>query len=214
MRKLILAAAIFLFPLLSQAAASKDQVKLVEYFLKTPTKNLNPDMVPAFLSVGSQNLPKKLREKYTAKVMELYSLRKTAEGKKEGFIRTPDDSSPQCREFRVKKGLRMYSSVFPKDLIKGKSVPEIMRMLRLGHFARLSGQYMPCLQKKTQCTEQDMVCGFTLNILSAKKGKGRRNYYFIYENDPLGVAYSLCERPGVGKNTHFFGEKPSVLCSH
>ena len=214
MRKLILAAAIFLFPLLSQAAASKDQVKLVEYFLKTPTKNLNPDLVPAFLSVGSQNLPKKLREKYTAKAMELYALKKTVEGKKEGLVRTPDDSSPQCREFRVKKGLRMYSSVFSKDLVKGKSLSGIIRMLRLGYFARLSSQYMPCIQQRTQCSQKDMVCDFTLTILSAKKGKSRHNYYFIYNNDPLGVVYSLCERPGIGKNTHFFGEKPSVLCSH
>ncbi len=214
MKKIILTTVLFLFPLLAQAAASKDQIKLVEYFLKTPTKNLNPDMVPDFLSVGEKNLPQRLRRGYVSKVMELYGLRKTAEGEKQGFVRTPDNSSSSCREFHVKKGLRMYSSVFSKDLVKGKSISEIVRMLRLGHFSRLSSQYLPCLQKRTQCTEQDMVCAFTLSVLSVKKGKGRRNYYFIYDKDPLGVIYSLCERPNVGGNTNFFGERPGVLCSH
>ncbi len=213
-KKLILTVLFFLFPAFLHAKASPDQIKLVKYFLKTPTKSLNPDLVPAFLAVGEKNLPSKFRQGYISKVMELYALRNVAEGNKQGFVRTPDDSSPSCREFHVKKGIRMYSSVFSKPLMEGHSLPEIFRLLRLGHFSRLSSDFMPCLRKKTQCSQQDMVCNFTLSVVSVKKGKSRRYYYFIYGNDPLAVVYSLCTHPGLGKNTNFFGGKPSVLCSH
>lgn len=213
-KKIILTAFFLLFPAFLHAQASSDQIKLVKYFLKTPTKNLNPDLVPDFLAVGEKNVPSKLRQGYVSKVMELYALRNVAEGNKQGFVRTPDDSAPSCREFHVKKGIRMYSSVFSKHLMKGHSFPEIVRLMRLGHFSRLSSDYMPCLRQKTKCSQQDMVCNFTLSVVSVKKGKNRRYYYFIYGNDPLAVVYSLCTHPGLGKNTNFFSEKPSVLCSH
>ncbi len=213
-RKFVLMVSLLLFPVFASARASSKQIKLVEYFLKTPTKNLNPDLVPDFLAVGEKNLPRRLRQGYVSKMMELYALRGVAQGQKEGLVRTTNDSSPSCREFHIRKGIRMYSSVFSEHLMKGRSLPEIFRLLHLARFSRLDSQYLPCVQKKTQCMQQDMVCSFTLTVVSVKKGKGRRYYYFIYGNDPLGVVYSLCERPQIGKNTNFFGEKPSVLCSH
>ena len=194
-RKFVLMVSLLLFPVFAYARASSKQIKLVDYFLKTPTKNLNPDLVPDFLAVGEKNLPRSLRQGYVSKVMELYALRDVARGKKEGLVRTPNDSSPSCREFHIRKGIRMYSSMFSKPLFQGKDIPGIIRLLHMAYFSEISSDYLPCVKKRTQCTQQDMVCDFTLTILSIKKGKRRAYRYFIYQNDPLGAVSSLCSHP-------------------
>src|SRR5437762_2883744 len=80
------------------APASTEDVKLVEAFLKTPTAELPPAAVDHFVAIEPEALPKKLRQRYKAKRLELYTLRQLAQGKKKGTLRTPEDGCQIPRE--------------------------------------------------------------------------------------------------------------------
>jgi hypothetical protein len=197
-----------------ESKADKQTIQLVKYFLKTPTAKLDPNLVPEFIAIDSLSLPKKLRNKYAAKKMELYSLRKVAAGKKEGLVRTPNDADPECKEISISKGVSLYTNTFSEATLRGMTMPGILWALNNAHFSEIDEIDMPCIAKKTQCSEHDMVCDFTLSILVMKKGKKEKRRYFLYEKDPLTQAVILCTHPNIGGNTNFFNSKPVPLCSH
>lgn len=196
------------------AFADQKTNSFVEYFLKTPTIKLDPNLIPQFLAIDPATLPQKLRTKYESKRFELYALKKTAAGQKEGFVRSPNDSDSQCKEISVRKGIRFYTSNFPEETIKGMTLPHLLLALNFAHFTEVPESILPCLRQKTQCSQQDMVCDFTLSVLAIKKGKSETLRYFLFEHDVLGQVVALCQRSGLGKNTNFFSEKPSPICSH
>lgn len=169
--------------------ADADDVKLVRLFLKLPTADLPEEAVPHFLEIDPETLPKKLREPYKGKRLELYTLKQMADNKKKGLIRSPD---PACEQVQQAKS-------------------QDIAALRLAHYEEISVQDELCLEKQTHCTERGMMCEFSLQIVDEKKKKGKLRHYFLYPGDPLAVLLIPC-RPGtkVGGNSNFFSAmKPS-----
>lgn len=214
----IFALCALLIPAQVLAATDRKTLKLVEYFLKTPTAKLNPDLVPRFLDVDPQMLPRRLRARCESKKLELYALRKVAQGKKEGFVRAPNDADPRCKEIPIDKNVNLYTSTFSEKMFKGMGVSFVLKTLNFALAEKaifeLRPSDIPCLEQKTQCSEQDMVCDFTLTILRTKKGKKATFRYFLFDKDVLEQVVALCRHPDLGGNTNFFGEKRIPICSH
>ena len=59
----------------AKPAADPDEIKLVEIFIQTPVSELPEVAIPKFLSIDSEALPKKLRKRFTAKRLELHTLK-------------------------------------------------------------------------------------------------------------------------------------------
>lgn len=166
--------------------ASPEDVKLVELFLKTSTADLPPEKVEAFLGIAPEGLPQKLRYRYRAKRLELYNLMQLAEGKKKGSFRAPAaDCSP------VNGSKETDVEVFRKTA---------------GFWAEITEDEEDYLMKRTKCTEQQLMCEFSLQIAydKNKKSSGRARYLFLHPNDPLN-ALVVEYRKKIGGNTEFFG---------
>ena len=217
MRRLIFVTLCVLATLMSSSAfASTDKktLALVDYFLATPLIKIKASLVPEFLAIDPKTLPQKLRTKYESKRLELYALKKAAAGIKEGFVRNPNTADSHCKEITLRNGVTFYTSNFPEEVIHGMTLSHLLLALNLAHFIEVPESEIPCVQQKTQCSQEDMVCDFTLSVLAVKKGKRERLRYFLFEHDVLGEVVALCRSPGLGRNTNFFSEKPNPICSH
>lgn len=185
---------LFLFLILASgthaARLDADTLAMVEAFLKVPTASLPPDSIERFISLESADLPKKLRRPYEAKKLELLTLRNIARSKKKGLLRTPEAG---C-------------SAPPENQGRQAGV------LKLAGFQEISEEEKLFLEKETSCTEQELVCEFSLTVVVEKKGKQKRWRYFLHENDPV-FALVAQFRAGPRKGgTNFFGlSKPSCL---
>jgi hypothetical protein len=184
---LALSAAAFLVaaPVLAadKSKADADEIKLVETFLKLPTDELPDAGVAKFVSIDPDTLPKKLRPRFVAKRLELYTLKQMADNKKRGLLRSPE---PSCE---------MVQNAKSTD----------MRALRMAGYAEISGDDERCLMKETQCTERGLMCEFSLQIVDEVVKGEKLRHYFLYPNDPLSTLLIPC-RPGskVGGNNEFF----------
>ncbi len=179
----------------SPKKATADQVKIVEFFIKTPVSQLPPDRVDDFMAVDVQTLPVKLREPYKARQLELYTLKHLAANNKKGLIRMPEKS---C--------------AIPDEAKSDKS-----GIMRAAGFMEIKEDEEQMLLEKTQCTERDLMCESSLQIVVErvpKTNKVKRRRYFLYTTDPL-TALVAGYRSGknVGGNTNFFS-KAAMLCSH
>jgi hypothetical protein len=179
----------------TQAAEKTHEQKLVEYFVNTPINELPPENVDEFMAVDAQKLPAKLRPKFEARKLELQTLKQLAANKKKGTIRTPEKNCAVPDEAK---------SNDPKSL-------------GIAGFEEITDSEEHCVMEKTQCTERDMLCEFSLQIVVQRHPKthkvvGRR--LFLYPTDPLMALVGACRsKNGAGGNTNFFGSA-SVLCSH
>jgi hypothetical protein len=181
-------------PALSAAAGKADAetVKKVESFLKRPTAELPPDRIDEFVAIDPESLPKKLQVPFKAKRLELFTLKQMAEGKKKGLIRTPDE---HCE--------------VPREAKSGDA-----RVLLMAGYEEITGEEVGCITERTKCTEMDMLCEFSLQILVERVGKKkeRSSRFFLHEKDPLMAVVAGC-RSASGGNTHFFG-RGGPVCSH
>ncbi len=177
-----------------KAAADKDKVAMVEYFLKTPVADLPSDHIDEFIAIDPEILPKKLRKKFAGKKFELLTFKRLAEGKKKGTIRSPE---ADCDT--------------PKD---NKSSD--IEILKLAGYEELFDDDLICVEKETKCTPHDLACEFSLQIIAEDKGKGKKKVvrFFMHKNDMMmGIVAGCRGKNGVGKQTNFFGTmKP--LCQH
>ena len=172
--------------------ADKDTVKMVEYFLKAPVSDLPAGHIDEFLNIDPETLPKKLRERFKGKRLELYTLRRLSASKKKGTYRTPE---PDCEA--------------PKE---GKS--NDVGALKMAGYVELFEEDLICIEKETHCTPHDLMCEFTLQIFVEVKGKKKLSRFFMHENDVMmGVVAGCRGKSGAGQQTNFFGVmKP--LCQH
>lgn len=172
------------------AEADKDTIEFVEKVLKTPTENLPPSVVPKYLDIEMSTLPERLRAKAKAKRIELYTLKHLADTQKRGIVRIPDDNCDIPKDFRSDEA----------------------RLLAFAGYGEFTADDVECIKKHTKCTERDLMCEFTLQILIEKDRKGRKKYrFFFHKNDPVTSAAGAC-RGGVGGQTNFFG-RANFLCS-
>ncbi|MDE2237189.1 MAG: hypothetical protein KGK30_04820 [Elusimicrobia bacterium] len=175
--------------------ASRQEIKFVESFLRTPIAKLPTNRIDDFMSVDPQTLPARLRRPYAARRLELQTCKQLAEGKKKGPILM---SSKDC--------------AIPKE---AKS--DSARILKMAGFEEIQEDEEQYLIHRTSCSERDMMCDYSLQIIITRDKQGRpaRRRYFLYPNDPLMALVAEYRSHGrVGGNTNFFGGKMGVLCTH
>ncbi len=172
--------------------ASTATVALVRLFLETPVPRLPPESVETFLAINPGTLPPKMRLPYKAKRLELYNLKQIAEGKKRGFVRTPE---AECSPVPGSKG---------SDL----------QTLRAAEFSEIREEEEDYLMKKTRCTELELMCEFSLQVVAVSDPRTRkpRRYLFLHPNDPLMALVAEYRTGARGGNTPFFG-KGGPVCS-
>lgn len=172
----------------SAADNGRDVVKLVEYFLKTPTGELKPELVPHFMEVDPKTLPAKLQEPYQVKKEELNALRKAS--KKSAL-------------------LRRIGQEEIKDCEIERTDDKGLGILKLAGYAEIYENEEVHVINKTSCTECELVEEFTLRMLllpPKKPGGKKRKVFLLHGNDPLWIyvgAYRKGNENPFG--TGFFG---------
>lgn len=200
MKELFLLAALLLGVLPAMAAPAKakkadpDTLRLVKLFIEVPTGELPVEAIEQFLTVDSDTLPIKLKKPFQAKKLELMTLKHMADTQKGGNARTySGDCAPP----------------------PGSKEADLS-ILRFGGFwSEITEEEEQFLLKRTDCTEQELLCEFSLQIALGKppkKGGKRKRHYFLHPKDPL-MAYVGEYRAGVElQPTRFFGSGGSITC--
>ncbi len=173
----------------SSGPDEKTRTKIVEYMLKTPMNEADPALVAEFMKFDAAALPKKWRDKARAKQMEIDALVKIHDGKKKGPFRFP---SPTCAPKRYgPEGLRVMA------MIPGNQ--------------EIGWEEEVYVEKKTDCTEDQLICEFSLNVVVIPRpGQPPLKRFFLMEQDPL-MAVVAEKRGGGGSagNKYFQELKPS-----
>lgn len=169
----------------SGGVPAADREKLVQAFLETPTSELPPDLVPEFLSIDPAALPAKLRQPYAAKRLELYTLKQIVDSKKKGTVRMP------AEDCSVEKEAKADSA----------------KILQMAGFTPITEDEERFVMDKTQCTERDLMCEFTLQIVIVKatKKKPAHRLLFLHPRDPIMALVGQYREMGRVKQTNFFG---------
>jgi hypothetical protein len=171
-------------PAAAAPALDEDTLAMVKAFLKLPTSEIPAEHIPRFLAVDPDSLPAKLQSAFLAKRIELYTLKQLAEGKKRGGVRMPE---ADCS--------------IPKDL-QGPSAGILM----MAGYQEINDLEEDFVMEQTKCTERDLMCEFTLQILAPRKGaKGKpTRRLFLHVNDPVFALVGMFRSNG-HVSTHFFG---------
>ena len=166
---------------------AEDKERLVQAFLDTPTIELPPDLIPEFLALAPEELPEKLRPGFAAKRLELYTLKQIVEGKKKGGVRMPEENCSLTKD------------------AKGDSVG----IVRAAGFVEINDEEERWVMDKTKCTEHDLQCEFTLQIVAArvknKKASYVQRFLFMHPKDPIFALIAQYREMGRVKQTNFFG---------
>jgi hypothetical protein len=176
----------------SASAAGMDEAttrKLIDKVLAVPTAEVDPRLVDPFLALDPETAPKPKRKKVAARQIEIRTLFKLHDTKKKGAILQP---VPGCT---VESGVKSHAQV---DAYKFAGYEEVQEDER------------DEVEKRTMCTETDMVCQFSLVIFHDKGSKKPRRIFF-HANDPL-MAIVAGIRGKAGGQTKFFG-LGGVTCS-
>jgi hypothetical protein len=158
---LTLALALLAAPSLGSDANLTRQI--VDTVLKVPTDAVDPRLVQPFLEVDPETQPKAKREKIRAKQLEFRTLLKLHDTKKKGNILSP---APGCA---YEQGLRPTSDI---------------PFYRIAGFGEIEEVERDELERRTLCTQDDMVCQFSLTIFHDKGSKKPRRL-FLNGKDPL-----------------------------
>ncbi len=177
------------------APAAKDTVDMVEAFVKLPIDQMPADHIDEFVAVDPESLPKKLQKGFKARRLELYTLKQLFKRKKEGTIISSDDS---C--------------AVPHEAKSGE-----IGLLTMVGYVEIFEDEKRWLEDKTKCTERDMMCNFTLQIVDDVVKKKKVRKYFLYCKgaacDALMVLVGAHRSQVAGKQTNFFGSGAPV-CTH
>ena len=171
------------------AEEKDDTVEFVEAFLKADTAQIPPALIPRFMSVDAESLPKKIRSRFEAKKEELNVLRKIAEGRRKAPIRRAGQDPPEGCER------------------KKKDAAFIAWMLRMGFF-EITEDESEWLQKRTRCNFCELAEEFSFTPiveLPKKKGGREKNRYLLHMKDPLEAYIGQYRKTGGAKEgTNFF----------
>ena len=174
---------ILAFASLSWGALDAETEKEVPRFVKMDVGDMTPGYIEHMLKVDAKDVPEKLRKKFEAKKLELYTMKQLGEGKRKGTIRMPEKDCAALSESKSQdiKALLMvgYTEVFDHEIVY--------------------------LQKNTRCTERQMMCEFSLQIVLEKKAKFTEKRYFLHAKDPLMALVSQYREKGGSRDTNFFG---------
>jgi len=170
----------------SAAKPDADAVKLVEYFLKTPTPDVDTKLVAPFLAVDPETLPERLRVKARGKQIEIRTLIKLHDTKQKGNWLQPPENCTLESVVHPLKDARVYLMAGYKDIKEDEE------------------RYVT---QKTKCSDLELGCHFSLIILF-EKGKPRR--LMLLPSDPLMAL--VAESHGHSGQTNFFGT--TLTCMH
>lgn len=177
------------------AAAAAPDAKEIKAFVETPISELNSRWIERMMAVDENEVPEKLRFKLRARKLELRALKDIRAGEKKGFVRMPEK---ECD--------------IPTD---SKSDDE--KALKAAGFEFLEDHEEELLEQKTHCTERQLMCEFSLQIVVArdpKTKKVRTRHYYIHERDPLFVIVAAARKGNnIGGNTDFFGKVPPACAN-
>ncbi|MBI4060267.1 MAG: hypothetical protein HY403_02435 [Elusimicrobia bacterium] len=172
----------------SSGPDEKTRIKIVEYMLKTPLDEADPALVSGFMKLDPEALPKKLRDKARGKQMQIDAIVKIHNGKKKGPLRYP---STACTPKRYgPEGVRIMT------MIKGNE--------------EIAGEEEEYVELKTGCTEDQLICEFSLNVVVIPRpGKAPLKRFYLMDADPL-MALVAEKRGGGGSagNRYFQELKP------
>jgi hypothetical protein len=174
----------------SKASADKDTIELVDSFLKADTAKIPAGAIPVFMKIDPETLPERQRIPYEAKKAELQALRMAAESKRKAPIRRAgEDPIKNCPREKGSKQL-------------------VDQLLKMG-FGQLEPEEVRYLEKKTRCTECELIDEFGLKVTivppnKKKKQKYPRRYYLMHQNSPA-WALVAAFRKGSQGGTNFFG---------
>jgi len=167
------------------------RIKIAEYVLKTPMNEADPTLVSGFMKLDPASLPKKLRDKVRGKQMEIDAVVKIHNGKKKGPFRFP--AACELKYYDGPEGIRTMNYI-------------------IGN-VEIAGEEEEYLELKGNCTEEQLMCEFSLNVVRMKpKEKGKLPYkrYFLMEQDPLMAWVAEKRGGGASAGNRYFQElKPS-----
>ncbi|MHB2025372.1 MAG: hypothetical protein ACYCPQ_01840 [Elusimicrobiota bacterium] len=178
-----------------RAQADAQTIALARLFLKTPASELPPNKVDDFLTIDSATLPLKLRRPCKTKQFELEAMRRAynaAHGKKARQA-TPHDLG--CGE-----------------IISG-GMSTVNNFKTMG-FSEIKKREKEWLTKKTKCSENEMMCRFSLVIIRRPltKKTPEKTWYLLQASDPL-LALVEAHRMGSAiSGSNFFGESSTPSC--
>ena len=165
--------------------------QIVEYVLKTPTPDLDPKLAGRFLALDAAAMPTKKREKARAKQMELQTLLKISKGEKKSGIRWISAGSCTAKRY----------------------TPADIGPLLMAGFLEVEEDAVDYVDKKTNCTEDDLICEFTLSVVLVPRKKGPPlKRYLLHSHDPINALMAEY-RGGAGGQTNFFG-RGVFTCNH
>lgn len=190
----------------AEKAADKDTIRLVEYVVTTPTAELQPSAIPAFMKIDPASLPDqmisirhegqpkpekvKLRVAYDAKKDELVALKKIADGRNKPPIRRYGMEEAKC-----------------KEPLKG--TPEVLRALTLAGFQEATDEEIRIAMQQTKCGECELETEFSLTRVSwraSKKTKKDQIRYFFFRTDPVWLFIDMYKKNlKLTTGTAFFG---------
>ena len=173
----------------SSGPDEKTRIKIAEYMLKTPMNEADPALVAGFMKLDAEALPKKMRDKVRGKQMEIDAIVKIHNGKKKGPFRFP--VACEIKRYEGPEGMRIMGMIIGNEEI-----------------ATEEEEY---IELKTNCTEDQLMCEFSLNIVMVKrKDKPPLKHYFMMSQDPM-MAIVAEKRGGGGSagNKYFQELKPS-----
>jgi hypothetical protein len=187
----LLKALIAVITLAGSAAEPKkldaDTLEMVESFLKLPIEKMPPEHTGRFVAVKAEQLPEKLRTKFEARKLELFTLKQMAANKKRGYIRSPEKDCAVPEETRA-GGAGAY---------------------KLAGYVEIPEDEVEFLMKRTKCTLDELMCEFSLRITVeeklVKKVKKKFRVNLLHGNDPLNALLSEYRTAGESRNTNFFG---------
>lgn len=169
------------------AALSKTDLEVVAYVLKTDVPDLNPTLTSHFLSLDLSGLPEKKKLPAMAKKVAIEETLKVHEGKKKGTIRTVPAGAASCQPER--------------------HPPEYIRVLMFPppSFEEVEEEHVDCVERKTGCTEDDLICEFSVKVIVVPKTKARPAHkrFFFHMLSPIMAKVAECR--GKGGSTNFFG---------
>ena len=175
--------------------ASKDTIKMVEFFLKAATGDLPPDHIEEFLSVDPATLPAKLQVPFSAKKAELTALKKISDGKKKPPLRRlGNDAQAKCT-----------------DPLESKAAAILHSM----HFEEVTEPEQDYLMHETNCQLCEMQEEFSLTLVKreAKKKGDRPGLRFFYsDGDPIMTLIANYRAGQKSTGTNFFGIALTPKC--
>jgi hypothetical protein len=192
MNSLLLALTLCGRPALAADAAPTG--KEIEAFVKADLGDLRGPQIERMMAVDEKAVPPKLLNAFQGRKLQLNTLRRLMADRKKGTIRTPEKN---CG--------------IPDDAKSDNKAA-----LRMAKYEDITDDEERMLEEQTHCTERDMMCEFSLQIILKRDPKTKKvvdKEYMLHPKDPLFALVAAYRSRKSHGNTPFFGQGQPV-CSH